>query len=159
VTNLKGVPTMPTRWVINWLARRAAPAVLLALVTAGCAAGGSEGPAGSAAPSSVSPLPVISNPRPSQASETGTADVTVEVTIADGKVTPNGTGVRVDRGQSVQVSAVSDVEESLHIHGYDKTITLPAGQPSAVTFLADQSGVFEIETHASGKLVAKLIVS
>jgi len=28
-----------------------------------------------------------------------------------------------------------------------------------VTFLADQSGVFEIETHDSGKLVAKLIVS
>jgi len=28
-----------------------------------------------------------------------------------------------------------------------------------VTFVADQSGVFEIETHESGKLVAKLIVS
>jgi hypothetical protein len=33
------------------------------------------------------------------------------------------------------------------------------GQPAGVTFVADQSGVFEIETHESGKLVAKLIVS
>jgi len=28
-----------------------------------------------------------------------------------------------------------------------------------VSFVADQSGVFAIETHESGKLVAKLIVS
>jgi heme/copper-type cytochrome/quinol oxidase subunit 2 len=93
------------------------------------------------------------------ASQTAAADVTVTVNIADGKVTPNGAGVRVDVGQTVQVSATSDIEEALHIHGYDKTLDVTPGRPSTVIFVADQSGVFEIETHDSGKLVAKLIVS
>jgi hypothetical protein len=162
VTSLENVGTMPTRWVINWLARRAAPAVLLAILAAGCAAGETADPAGSTAPSLVSPIPVTSSSSPPSlpsASQSAAADVTVTVTIAGGRVTPSGAGVRVDRGQTVQVSAVSDVEESLHIHGYDKTLAVTPGQPAGVTFVADQSGVFEIETHQSGKLVAKLIVS
>jgi hypothetical protein len=38
-------------------------------------------------------------------------------------------------------------------------LTLTPGKPTTVRFVADQSGVFEIETHETGKLVAKLIVS
>jgi hypothetical protein len=162
VTSLGNVRTMPTRWAINWLAQRAAPVILLAALATGCAAGETADPAGSTAPSSASPIPVNSSsspPAPPSTSQTAAADVTVKVNIAEGKVTPNGAGVRVDRGQTVQVSATSDTDESLHIHGYDKTLAVTPGQPSAVTFLADQSGVFEIETHDSGKLVAKLIVS
>jgi hypothetical protein len=51
----------------------------------------------------------------------------VNVTIADGRVTPSGANTRVDMGQSVQVTAISATEESLHIHGYDKTLTLTHG--------------------------------
>jgi hypothetical protein len=159
VTSLGNVRTMPTRWAINWLAHRAAPVILLAALATGCAAGETADPAGSTAPSSASPIPVNSSSSPPSTSQTAAADVTVKVNIAEGKVTPNGAGVRVDRGQTVQVSATSDTDESLHIHGYDKTLAVTPGQLSAVTFLADQSGVFEIETHDSGKLVAKLIVS
>jgi hypothetical protein len=161
VTNLEGVRTLASRGVMNRLAHGAAPAVLLVLVAAGCAAEEAEGPSGSTATSSVSPMPRNSSsaPSPRPASQTPTADVMVNVTIAEGKVTPIGASTRVDVGQSVQVTAISDVDESLHVHGYDKTLAVSPGQPSAVTFLADQSGVFEIETHDSGKLVAKLIVS
>jgi len=74
-------------------------------------------------------------------------------------VTPNAANVRLRRGQSVAVTALSDVAESVHIHGYDKTLTLTPGKPTTVRFIPDQSGVFEIETHETGKLVAKLIVS
>jgi hypothetical protein len=67
--------------------------------------------------------------------------------------------VRLRRGQSVAVIALSDIAESVHIHGYDKTLTLSPGQSTTVRLVANQSRVFEIETHETGKLVAKLIVS
>src|SRR5215217_5422415 len=95
----------------------------------------------------------------SSVSPSAVADVMVEVTIASGRVTPNGANIGVAVGQTVQVSAGSDVEDSLHVHGYEKTLTLSPGETSAVSFVADQSGVFEIKTHESGKPVAKLIVS
>jgi hypothetical protein len=146
---------------MNRLVHDAAAALLLVLMAAGCAAGDVEGPRGSTVPSSASPTPANdgSSVPSSSAWQSAVADVMVEVTIASGRVTPIGASVRVGVGQTVQVSAVSDIEESLHVHGYDKTLTLTPGQPSAVSFVADQSGVFAIETHESGKLVAKLIVS
>ena len=79
--------------------------------------------------------------------------------IADGKVSPNAENVRVKEGQTVQVTITSDVDESIHVHGYDQTAEASPGKPGAVTFTADVKGVFEIETHESAKLVAKLIVS
>lgn len=86
------------------------------------------------------------------------ADVTIAVVVADGKVTPKAEEVRVKRGQSVLVTLVSDVDESIHVHGYDKTAEAAPGKPGDVKFTADLSGVFEIETHETAKLVAKLIV-
>jgi hypothetical protein len=87
------------------------------------------------------------------------ADVTINITIANGKVNPSGSAVKVKAGQSVLITAVSDAEEELHIHGYDKELELAAGKPASVKFTADMKGTFEIETHKSGKLVAKLVVS
>ena len=144
--------------------RRGAAALLLLLPFAGCAAGESAGQTASPVP--ASPTGVNGNARQSPGpkslpsrSPTPAADVTVAVTIAAGRVTPNAANVRLRRGQSVAVTALSDVAESVHIHGYDKTLTLTPGKPTTVRFIPDQSGVFEIETYETGKLVAKLIVS
>lgn len=87
------------------------------------------------------------------------ADVTVQVVLRDGKITPNGDNVRVQDGQRVQISLDSDAAESIHVHGYDKTVEVKPGGTDEVTFLADQKGVFEVETHETAKLVVKLIVS
>ncbi|GAA3593994.1 cupredoxin domain-containing protein [Kribbella ginsengisoli] len=88
-----------------------------------------------------------------------TADVTINVIVANGKVNPSGASVKVKAGQTVLITAVSDAEEELHIHGYDKELELAPGKPSSVKFEANMKGTFEIETHKSGKLVAKLVVS
>ena len=85
--------------------------------------------------------------------------MTIAVVIADGRVTPNAVDVRVTEGQTVRVTVTSDVAESIHVHGYDQTAEAAPDTPGAVTFTADVKGVFEIETHESAKLVAKLIVS
>jgi len=57
------------------------------------------------------------------------------------------------------VTAVSDVAESIHVHGSDITLTLPPSVQGEITFTANQIGVFGIETHESGKPVATFIVS
>ena len=119
-----------------------------------------------ASPTQPTPSPsgssVPATPRPSAATRkpsSPAADTTIAVVIADGKVSPNAGNVRVKEGQTVQVTITSDVDESIHVHGYDQTAEASPGKPGAVTFTADVKGVFEIETHESAKLVAKLIVS
>jgi FtsP/CotA-like multicopper oxidase with cupredoxin domain len=121
---------------------------------------------GAASPTQPTPSPAGSSapptPRPSAATRkpsSPAADTTIAVVIADGKVSPNAENVRVKEGQTVQVTITSDVDESIHVHGYDQTAEASAGKPGAVTFTADVKGVFEIETHESAQLVAKLIVS
>jgi plastocyanin len=87
------------------------------------------------------------------------ADVTVNVTVANGKVNPSGASIKVKAGQTVLITGVSDAEDELHVHGYDKELELKPGKPASVKFTANMKGTFEVETHESGKLVAKLVVS
>ncbi|MFC9690946.1 cupredoxin domain-containing protein [Kribbella sp. NPDC056951] len=157
------------------IARGTATALLPALavfVLAGCGSDSSSGgspstptTAPTTAPSDVptnTPTPGKPNSEtPSNTTDPSgdQADVTLAITVANGKVNPSGATVKVKAGQSVLVTAVSDADEELHIHGYDKELELTPGKPAQVKFTADMKGTFEVETHKSGKLVAKLVVS
>lgn len=163
----------------RWLALPAALAVTVLFSACQADAPATSTPASStptsgattaaASPTQPTPSPsgssVPATPRPSETPATTrkpsspAADTTIAVVIADGKVSPNAENVRVKEGQTVQVTITSDVDESIHVHGYDQTAEASPGKPGAVTFTADVKGVFEIETHESAKLVAKLIVS
>ena len=143
------------------------------LVLAGCGGGDSDSGASPSTPPSTpagtpSDLPTMTatpgKPNSSTPSNTADpsgeqADVTINVTVANGKVNPSGATVKAKAGQSVLVTAISDTDEELHIHGYDKELELTPGKSASVTFTANMKGTFEIETHKSGKLVAKLVVS
>lgn len=143
------------------------------LVLAGCGNEGDTGAGGttpsttpSITPSSTpSTTPTTSTPPKAQtpsntADPSGElADVTIDVVIANGKVSPSGVSVKAKAGQTVRITGTSDVAEQLHVHGYEKELDLAPGKPKAVTFKADTKGTFEIETHESAKLVAKLVVS
>ncbi|TCC64115.1 hypothetical protein E0H73_06730 [Kribbella pittospori] len=143
------------------------------LVLAGCGSGDSDSGASPSSPPSTpastpSDLPTMTATpgKPNSSSPSNTADpsgeqadVTINVTVANGKVNPSGATVKAKAGQSVLVTAVSDADEELHIHGYDKELELTPGKPASVKFTANMKGTFEIETHKSGKLVAKLVVS
>ncbi|RZT28063.1 cupredoxin-like protein [Kribbella sp. VKM Ac-2569] len=157
------------------LTRGAATALLPALgmlVLAGCggdSTGGTTTPSPSApasTPTSTLPTSTPTPGKPNTSSPSNTADpsgeqadVTVDVTVANGKVNPSGATIKVKAGQTVLVKAVSDSAEELHIHGYDKELELTPGKPASVKFTANMKGTFEVETHKSGKLVAKLVVS
>ncbi|ADB30751.1 hypothetical protein Kfla_1656 [Kribbella flavida DSM 17836] len=145
------------------------------LVLAGCGDDSSGGsPAGTPSASAGTPTdvptsvptstPTAGTPNTKSPSNTADpsgeqADVTVNVTVANGKVNPSGQSVKVQAGQTVLITAVSDAKDELHVHGYDKELALEPGKPASVTFTANMKGTFEVETHESGKLVAKLVVS
>jgi plastocyanin len=155
------------------LTRGAATALLPTLgvlVLAGCggsSSGSTPSPSAPAStPTSTLPTntPTPGSPNTGSPSNTAdpsgeTADVTINVTVANGKVNPSGATIKVQAGQTVLVTAVSDQPEELHIHGYDKELELSPGKSVSVKFTANMKGTFEVETHKSGKLVAKLVVS
>jgi hypothetical protein len=144
--------------------RGIAAACLFALALTSC--GNAETPAASSTPT---PTPTAT-PTPSATptatptvvptkTPTATADVTVDVSIAGGKVSTGSAVVKAKSGQKVRINAVSDVADSLHVHGYDKTLDLKPGKPGSVEFATSTKGIFEVETHETGKLVFKLQVS
>ncbi len=84
--------------------------------------------------------------------------VQVAITIKDGRVTPNGEAVSVAKGGTVTITVTSDQADEIHVHGYDKSIKVTPGTPVQVQFVADQTGVFEVESHHLDKLIVKLTV-
>jgi len=143
------------------------PALAMAalLTLAAC---GSEEPAAAPAQTTTSSTPtaptstvVPSTPTPSvpPTPSAAPADVTVEVTIADNKVSASQPVVKAKAGQKVLIKTTSDVSDSLHVHGYDKTLELKPGRAASLLLTTGQKGLFEVETHESGKLVFKLQVS
>ncbi|WSJ91423.1 hypothetical protein OG430_38175 [Streptomyces sp. NBC_01304] len=83
---------------------------------------------------------------------------TVEIGIADGKVQPPPGRVELKRGERVRLKVTSDQADTLHVHGYDKEVELPAGKAATLTFTADRTGLFEVETHGSGLVLTQLAV-
>ncbi|MFP3990266.1 cupredoxin domain-containing protein [Streptomyces sp. E11-3] len=86
------------------------------------------------------------------------ADRTVEITVADGKVNPAPGRVDLKKGQRVRLKVTSDRADTLHVHGYDKETPLRAGDTATLTFTADRTGLFEVETHASKLVLTQLAV-
>jgi len=64
-----------------------------------------------------------------------------------------------DSGETVRLRFRSDVAEEVHIHGYDRYVQVPANGSARTRFKANAEGIFEIESHGSGELLAKLEVS
>ncbi|MFD9303613.1 cupredoxin domain-containing protein [Streptomyces sp. NPDC060048] len=100
------------------------------------------------------PAPSASAPPPSPEA----ADRTVTITVRDGKVTPATGRVEVTRGERVALRVTSDRADTLHVHGFDKELALPAGQEATLILTADRTGLFEVETHESHLVLTQLLV-
>jgi heme/copper-type cytochrome/quinol oxidase subunit 2 len=82
----------------------------------------------------------------------------IVVSVKDGKVSPKAHRVKVAEGSPVQILVSSDVDDEVHVHGYDIEREVSAGQPTTIEFTANQKGVFEVETHQSNLLLLQLQV-
>ncbi|WP_020577253.1 cupredoxin domain-containing protein [Actinopolymorpha alba] len=167
---------MPRITAARRVARASAAALVLAGLTggllAGCASGGETDPAASprnTTEQSASPTPsgdasTPSTPSSTTPSSTPSSTPTVratvlDITIANGKVSPNAEQVKVKAGTTVRIQASGDAADEIHVHGYDKALAIKPGAASSLEFVADQTGRFEIETHETGALVYQLIVT
>ncbi|MFJ2740769.1 hypothetical protein ACIO3O_13970 [Streptomyces sp. NPDC087440] len=86
------------------------------------------------------------------------ADRTVTIAVRDGKVSPAPGRTELKRGERVALRVTSDRDDTLHVHGYDKELPLPAGREAALVLTVDRSGLFEVETHESGLVLTQLLV-
>jgi hypothetical protein len=64
-----------------------------------------------------------------------------------------------DSGETVRLRFTSDAAAEVHIHGYDKVLAVPADGSARTRFKANAEGIFEIEEHGTGELLAKLQVN
>jgi hypothetical protein len=53
----------------------------------------------------------------------------------------------------------ADVEDEVHLHGYDLSADVAPGQAARITFTADVAGEFEVELEELGIPLAELTVS
>lgn len=85
----------------------------------------------------------------------------VDITIADGQVTPNGRKIDVAVGQRIVLQVTSDHDDEIHAHtdtadGYELPVT--AGAPTTGTFTVSSPGSFEVESHHLEKTIVILNV-
>ena len=96
------------------------------------------------------------------ADETSGSDepVVLDVTIADGKVTPAGEQLDAAVGQEIEVHVDSDAADELHVHSSpEHEFEIEPADDQVFTFSIDQPGQVEIETHETDTVVAELVVS
>ena len=133
----------------------------LAVVLAACGSddGGADASAGS----------VTSAPSTSAATAAGggtttsTAPAEPEVRVvalryAGGEVAGGRQRVAVDAGERVRLEVTSDVAEEVHVHGYDLEVPVAAGSTTPIELVGDLPGVWEVELHGSGDVLAELEV-
>lgn len=83
----------------------------------------------------------------------------ITVTISGKKVSPPPGRIEVRLNQGIKITVTSDVADEAHVHGYDKAATLLPNHPSVISFLADTTGLFEVETHDQDLQLFQLVVS
>jgi heme/copper-type cytochrome/quinol oxidase subunit 2 len=84
---------------------------------------------------------------------------TLEVTVQDGQPVGGIQHLTVDKGAHVTVRVTSeDVEDEVHVHGYDLMKDVAPGEPAEIAFQATITGRFEIELENAGVPIAELEV-
>ena len=132
---------------------------VLCLPAAGCTSGPDISQAGpSAVASSGPPRPDGSASSSTSPTAEPTGELTIDITIADGKVDPNGKKIDVAVGTTVVFKVLSDIDDEIHAHtggdGYE--LEVKAGEPIAGAVTVTSPGSFEVESHHLGKVIVIL---
>jgi heme/copper-type cytochrome/quinol oxidase subunit 2 len=116
----------------------------------------SAAPSASAASSAAASPSSTPTPTPS---ETAAADaVTIDITIADGQVSPNGKKIDVEVGQTIVLNVTSDEADEIHAHteGDGFELEVAAGKKVTGEFELNSPGSYEVESHHLEKTIAIL---
>ena len=85
------------------------------------------------------------------------------ISVKGGVIADDVKSIEVAKGDTVRIVVSSDVDDEIHLHGYDIEKEAAPGKPARFEFKADVEGAFELESHAAedaGKepLLARLLV-
>lgn len=83
----------------------------------------------------------------------------IDVRYENGEVVGGVVEADVDQGAQVLLIVRADVEDEVHVHGYDLTADVAPGQPARIRFRADVAGKFEVELENLGVQLAELTVN
>ena len=128
-----------------------AATLLAAGALAGCGGPGSAGDSGSAGGTGSSKGTATATP-----GSNGTP--TIDITVKNGRITPQGAQVRVKAGAKLTFHVVADAKGEIHVHSSpEHEFEYPAGTTDE-TITLDQPGVVDVESHTLDKLVVQLEV-
>ena len=83
----------------------------------------------------------------------------VEITIEDGRVTPRGERVEVEKGQKITLAVTSDADEEVHVHSDpEHTYQVRAGGSIEKSFTIDTPGQIAVEAHHLDATIVQLVV-
>jgi hypothetical protein len=85
------------------------------------------------------------------------------ISLKGGVIAGDVKSIEVAKGDIVRIVVSSDVEDEIHLHGYDIERQAAPGKPARFKFKADVEGAFELESHAAEHagqepLIARLLV-
>ena len=65
------------------------------------------------------------------------------------------------KGSNVELTIVNpNADDEVHLHGYDLTTgDLPKGEMSVISFIANEAGDFEIESHITEEVLSIIRIS
>ncbi|MCD0448434.1 hypothetical protein LO762_04365 [Actinocorallia sp. API 0066] len=136
------------------------PVLALSLLAVSACGGGDEPETAASTPAATATAPQTPDAAPTDTPATPAFDgEEFTVTITGSKVAPRPSIQKVAKGTKVRITVTADADDELHVHGYDKSAALKAGEPATVEFTADVSGRFEVETHGAHLLLFTLQVS
>jgi hypothetical protein len=127
---------------------------------AACGADGTPDPSdgGTATGAPATPAPGGTPPTAPAPTPEGPAVTLVQIRITGGVVDPPPDRITVERGATVRIEVTGDRADELHLHGYEVTADLEPGRTAVIELVADQAGLFELETHASHLVLLQLAV-
>ena len=74
--------------------------------------------------------------------------VKVRITYRDGKLSGDTGTVPIEKGADVQLMVRADVEDEVHLHGYDLSAEVAPGHQARINFKADDAGKFIAELES-----------
>jgi FtsP/CotA-like multicopper oxidase with cupredoxin domain len=75
----------------------------------------------------------------------------IDLTIGHGKVNVKDKTIRVAQGDVVELHWSSDMNQPLHLHGYDIEAQVRPDSPVTMRFDAFATGRFPVEIHGDGR--------
>lgn len=82
----------------------------------------------------------------------------IEISFADGAVTPNGERVKVEVGQPIELVVKADTAGEIHVHSSpEQTFTYSEGT-TTLPLTIDRAGVVDVEAHDLEQVIVQLEV-